>query len=187
MQTSKTSMVSDMEPTYESKLLVDNKQINDYHFCSDRFVEDSKSWIGNLYLVESIGVFLRDYLLKTRSSDITAGIEKLLMLLVNDGIIVQNPDEIRDYLLQYYDMINVILPICDRVSDKFQTTAEILFTIYKDNEINDKYIIIFIRQNNYSEDTMNDIDQISEDCRIFLHGKSGWLLITTDFKPPINK
>ncbi|GAI91248.1 unnamed protein product, partial [marine sediment metagenome] len=41
MQTSKTSMVSDMESTYESELLVDNKQINDYHFCSDRFVEDS--------------------------------------------------------------------------------------------------------------------------------------------------
>lgn len=185
-----TSIISDdQQRTYSKKfwesLAISNSITFDYNYSSNRLVADWNSWIGNIYSMDSIESLLQDYKVENRTGDITSGIESLLSLLMKDGIIIQNPDEIRHYLLQHQDMICIILPMCDKVREKFQHIAEISIDIYKDKEIVDTYIVIYIRQVEYTHEIIDIIDQISDKCEMLLYNKSGRLNITTDFKPPL--
>lgn len=119
-----------------------------------------------------------------KSSDITTEIETLLNLLVSKKIIIPKPAEIRRYLMIYTDMIHIILPICAIINEKLNVPAQVSLEVYKDPEIKDEHLVIYIRQAVYDDEIMNIIDEISEECDGLLHNKSGWLIITTDFKLP---
>jgi len=119
-----------------------------------------------------------------KSSDITTEIETLLNLLVSKKIIIPKPAEIRRYLMVYTDMIHIILPICGIINEKLNAPAQVSLEVYKDTEIKDEHLVIYMRQAVYDDEIMNIIDEISEECDGLLHNKSGWLIITTDFKPP---
>ena len=119
-----------------------------------------------------------------KSSDITTAIETLLNLLVSKKILIPEPAEARRYLMVYTDMIHIILPICSKINEKLNTSAQVSLEVYKDPEIKDEYLVIYVRQTVYDDKIMNIIDEISEECDRLLHNKSGWLIITTDFKPP---
>ncbi|GAI50161.1 unnamed protein product, partial [marine sediment metagenome] len=114
-----------------------------------------------------------------KSSDITTEIETLLNLLVSKKIIIPKPAEIRRYLMIYTDMIHIILPICGIINEKLNAPAQVSLEAYKDTEIKDEYLVIYVRQAVYDDKIMNIIDEISEECDGLLHNKSGWLIITT--------
>jgi len=185
-----TSIISEI-PKYnynaiQESLLLYSENINENYYFSNRLIDDWKSWIGNSYLIESMEDNLQNYLLKIKSSALTLGIEKLLFLLMGNGILILNSDEIRNYLLQHQDIVWGILPICDKIREKFRHSAEITIALYMDNEINDSYLVVYVRQAKYIHNIMDIIDQINDDSEMLLKRKSGWLLITTDFKPPTN-
>jgi len=119
-----------------------------------------------------------------KSSAISVGVENLFNLLVSMKITIPEPAEVRNYLLVYPDMINILLLIFNKIIEKFNSSAQISLEVYKDPEIDDEYLTAYIRQEIYDESIMDLIDEISSECESLLANSSGWLLITTDFQPP---
>ena len=98
------------------------------------------------------------------------------------GVVISDIDYIRNYLLCYPDIIDLILPICRHVKKEFPSPAQVLLEVYRDPEIDDKYISIEICQKEYDENVMKQIEQIEAEHQEELIGKSGWIIVTTNFR-----
>ena len=111
-------------------------------------------------------------------------IEKVLYQLQQDGITIPRPSEVRDYLISYPDMTDLLLSACDLARQQFDSQVQLSLEVYHDPEIEDEYLTLYIRQQNYDEDILDTIEDI---CALYegkLAGKSGWFLVTTDFRSP---
>ena len=118
-----------------------------------------------------------------RGTDITFQIENALNRLLQKGITVPHPSEIRDYLIRYQDMIGLLLSVCKSVRERFGTNAQLSLEVYHDPEIEDEYLTLYVRQEKYDDNILDVIEDISTQYEDELVNKSGWLLVTTDFLP----
>jgi len=119
-----------------------------------------------------------------RDADVVLQIERVLNWLQQNQIVVPQPDEIRDYLLNYPDIIDVISLFCKKVRECFAISAQLSLELYRDPEIEYVYLTLYIRQQNFDADILDKIDKISAELDKVIAGKSGWLIITTDLCPP---
>jgi hypothetical protein len=109
-------------------------------------------------------------------------IESLLQNLSKD-IRINNINSIRDYLIEFPDIIDVI-PKAVNSAKKYFPNAQIVLDFYIDPEIDDKHPIIYVRAKDYDNKFMELLDKAEEDFMEDLIGKKGWILLTTDFGKP---
>jgi len=120
-----------------------------------------------------------------RSSDssLTASIDALLRNLQQQGIVVQNIEDVNDYLESFPDMIE----ITDRVitaARRFLPNVKLILTLYVDPETDDQYLVIYARVTCYDESFIQQLERVGEVADSYLAYKQGWLQVTTDFAPP---
>jgi hypothetical protein len=116
----------------------------------------------------------------------TFTIERSLRSLKNYlGFEFPHPQEVVQYLLAHPGLYIIALDTCFSVKEVFGHNSQISLELYHDPEIHDEYLTIFVRQENYEPDIIEKIDAISTDYEIALAGESGYLLINTDFCPPM--
>ena len=53
----------------------------------------------------------------------------------------------------------------------------------RDREMEDEYLVLRVRLREYSTETMARIDTVMDGIERILEGKSGAILVTTDFRP----
>lgn len=111
-------------------------------------------------------------------------IEKVLNQLQQDGITIPRPSEVRDYLIRYSDMTDLVLSVCGLTRQQFDSQVQLSLEVYHDPEIEDEYLTLYVRQRNYDEDILGTIEDIYAQYEGKLTGKSGWFLMTTDFRSP---
>lgn len=119
-----------------------------------------------------------------QSSVLTYQIEKALFLLSSRKFNFPQPNEVRDYLLRYPDMTDLALSVCAAVSARFGAYAQLSLEVYHDPEIEDEYLTLYVRQQDYAENLLDGLEEISEEYEEELAERTGWLLVTTDFGPP---
>ncbi len=117
------------------------------------------------------------------TSVISQDIERLLKWLIEKGLRVVGPDEIRQYLLNFPDLIDVV-PVAVRAAHKHLPKAQLILQVYRDPEIDDSYLTLEVRLKEYDESVMSRIEEAESEFIDLLVGKSGWLLLTTDFQEP---
>jgi hypothetical protein len=113
-----------------------------------------------------------------------ASIEESLRALRTAGIRIPQPDKVRGYLRQHGDMLALVRRACTIALEHVGGEAQLSLELYIDPEIDDRYLALYVRYEQYSDTTMDKIDEI---CRIYeqdLLGKSGWFITTTDFGRP---
>ena len=119
-----------------------------------------------------------------KGSKATSQIDAVLGSLQPMQIMITNQAAVRDYLLCYSDMID-LLPILLRVTrERFEIPTQLSLEVYRDPETDDEYLTLYIRQENYDANIMEIIEDIRAEYYKHLTGKSGWLHLTTDFRPP---
>ncbi|HLG29088.1 MAG TPA: hypothetical protein VI387_02660 [Candidatus Brocadiales bacterium] len=111
-------------------------------------------------------------------------IEKTLFQLYLLKVRLPRPEEVRNYLKHYNDLVDLILPICNTTRQKFGSHAHLDLEVYHDPEIEDEYIVIYVRQENYDESVMNRIKEVEKEYEEQFAGRKGWVLLTTDFRSP---
>jgi hypothetical protein len=114
---------------------------------------------------------------------LTASIDALLRNLQQQGIVVQNIEDVNDYLESFPDMIE----ITDRVitaTRRFLPNVKLILTLYVDPEIDDQYLVIYARATCYDESFIQQLERVGEVADSYLAYKRGWLQVTTDFAPP---
>ena len=116
---------------------------------------------------------------------ITSQIETLLNWLIDQRVLIPQPAEVRNYLLRYFDLTRVLRLTCKLAVDWFGRQSQLSLEVYHDPEIEDHYLTLYIRQLQYNEDILKRIEELRAEYEIDLTDSSGWLLVTTDFRPPL--
>ena len=60
--------------------------------------------------------------------------------------------------------------------------TQLSLEVYHDPEIEDEYLTLYVRQADYDEHVLSTIEDIRAGYEGELAGRSGWLLVTTDFR-----
>ncbi len=110
-------------------------------------------------------------------------IEEVLNQLQQNVITIPKAAEVRDYLIRYSDLIDLVLSVCQLTRQRFDSQAQLSLEVYHDPEMEDEYLTLYVRQQDYDEDILDTIEDIRAQYEAKLAGKSGWLLVTTDFRP----
>lgn len=117
-------------------------------------------------------------------SAIYPNIKALLEFLKSNQILIPQPIGIEDYLLRHSDMIEVVQLATLLTLDSFKSNSQISLEVYQDPEVDDEHLTVCIRQIAYDENISDTIDEIFKKYEKELTGKSGWLVVMTDFQPP---
>lgn len=109
-------------------------------------------------------------------------IDGCLKELQRIGIRFNKIDEIREYLLQFPDIIEATVKIAE-LAVAYLPEAKFTLEVYQDPEIEDNHLVLYARFKGYERPVMERIRGIRRECRRHLIGKTGWLHLTTDFQP----
>jgi hypothetical protein len=115
---------------------------------------------------------------------ITTEIESALKWLRDRDIGIAHPSAVRDYLLRYPDMANLLYFFCSTAQKGFGVRTQLSLEVYIDPEIEDTHLTLYARQTPYEDDFWRKVERVSETIRPFLEKSSGWFIVTTDFAPP---
>jgi len=97
---------------------------------------------------------------------------------------VYMPD-VPDYLAAHPDIIPVLAAALDSIERRTEFAGmECSLEVYKDPEILDRYLVLYIRASHYPDSIMDSIEAVWADLDPLLADCSGRLLVTTDFRPP---
>jgi|GEM_PF-1489539 len=127
---------------------------------------------------------------KWKSAQVSASVasrtEEDLRELRDLGVKIPNPAEVKEYLRRYDDMLGLVSAVC-RVArtECFPNGTQLSLELYHDPEIEDEYLTLYVRQEDYERDILKKIKAILSGYGDRLADKSGWFLVTTDFEPPI--
>jgi hypothetical protein len=126
----------------------------------------------------------RRYADPQNSTDVTSEIEAALSWLGSEGIVIPQPAAVRDYLLRYPDMADLLPLVCKVARERLGKDTQLSLELYRDPEIDDEYLTLYVRQENYDEHILEMLESVSAEYEEKLTESSGWLLVTTDFRPP---
>ena len=119
------------------------------------------------------------------SSGITPKIEETLNYLkFLTNVEIPQPDKIRDYLTYHLDMAYLLLKTSEMARLKFRSPVQLSLELHQDPEVDDEYLTLYVRQNEYDESVMKRIKQVRKEYGKIIANLSGWFLLTTDFCPP---
>jgi hypothetical protein len=111
-------------------------------------------------------------------------IQKKLDSLSQFGILIPNQEEVSNYLIEHQDLID-LLPLVAQITRKhIGDTPQLSIGICTDPEGGESHLSLYIRMQHYSDDIFNKINAIESEYIDKLPGKSGWIIVTTDFKSP---
>jgi hypothetical protein len=102
-------------------------------------------------------------------------------------IVIPRADEVADYLECHPDLEDLLPLVCHIARKEFGQEAELSLELHRDPEIPDCYLTLYVRQAVYERLTMARIEIVRAGYRDELSPRSGWLRVTTDFRPPSTK
>lgn len=116
--------------------------------------------------------------------DSSLSIETMLEYLASIQVIVPNPEEVQNYLSRYPDIIELVMLACEETRNRFLLPTQLSLELYRDPEIDDQYLTLYVRQKKYEKDIMDKIEEIRLSYSDDLADKTSYLLLTTDFQFP---
>src|SRR5262245_20454421 len=102
---------------------------------------------------------------------------------LNEAIAVPDRKAVRAYLRRHAYLAGAILAVCEAARKEFGSEAELSLQLYRDPEVGDRYLTLYIRLDAYDGETMARIDRVSKKFERRLERATGYLLLTTDFRP----
>jgi hypothetical protein len=92
--------------------------------------------------------------------------------------------DVAAYLALHPDLAKVLPPVCAQARKEFGPEAELKLQVYRDPEIDDCYLRLYVRLSSYDDASMARLARVSQPFEEALARASGYLLVTTDFRPP---
>ncbi|MBN1234657.1 MAG: hypothetical protein JW999_01250 [Methanotrichaceae archaeon] len=124
------------------------------------------------------------FLPRDAANGTTPDVKDVLEVLKAMHVMIPETSEVRGYLFAHPDLSCLIPPICCKLIKTFPEDAKLFLEIYRDPEIHDEYLTLYIRKNVYEEQILDCIDEAMAEFEPVLGSASGWLLVTTDFLLP---
>jgi hypothetical protein len=99
-------------------------------------------------------------------------------------ISVPRPRDVSAYLRQHPDLADVVPALCAEARREFAPPTELSLEVYRDPEIDDVYLTLYVRPATYETDLLDRIHRVTEAHAKDLARRSGHVLVTTDFRAP---
>jgi hypothetical protein len=99
------------------------------------------------------------------------------------GVVMPRHQEVKLYLEAHPDMADVTQTLCITARQEFGIEASLSLEVYRDPEIEDEHLVIYVRLPSYDHETMSRINSVADKCEASLEHVTGMLLLTTDFRP----
>jgi hypothetical protein len=96
---------------------------------------------------------------------------------------LENPHSIREYLLRFTELLDVI-PKAVEAAKKHFPEAQLVMDVYQDPEIDDNYLVLYIRLKHYDDSFIERLEKAEAEFLNQLVSKRGWIQLTTDFREP---
>jgi hypothetical protein len=96
---------------------------------------------------------------------------------------IENPHSIREYLLRFTELLDVIPQAVDAAKKHFPE-AQLAMDVYQDPEIDDCYLVLYIRLKHYDDSVVERLEKAEAEFLNQLVHKRGWIQLTTDFREP---
>ena len=100
------------------------------------------------------------------------------------GVLCPNRQQVRKYLEEHPGLSAIVARLCERSRQEFGPQAELSLELYRDPEIEDRYLTLYVRQDSYPVDLIDQIERVSRPFRRPLARLSGHVLLATDFSRP---
>jgi hypothetical protein len=111
-------------------------------------------------------------------------IETLLLKLDKNDVKIPDSLSVKEYLTRYIDMLELVECVCFLTRGCFPPTTELSLEVYRDPEVDDEHLSLYVRQRPYDKNLMTTLKAITATYLDELAFKSGWLSVTTDFRFP---
>jgi hypothetical protein len=108
------------------------------------------------------------------------GVDDLMVWLAQQ-VQLEDPDSIREYLLQFTGLL-ALIPHAVWVVRKHFPEARMVMTVYQDPEIEDRYLVLYIRLRQYDDSFLDRLEKAERDFLPLLTNKRGWIQLSTDFE-----
>ena len=99
-------------------------------------------------------------------------------------VALPNPAEVSRWLADDPKLAELIPSVCRHMRKHMGPAVELSLEVYRDPEIDDQYLTLYVRQEHYDVSIMDRIDQARTGLMRSLARVAGRLFITTDFCPP---
>jgi len=86
--------------------------------------------------------------------------------LTGPNVITINHKEVEQYLAFHPDLRSVLGPICSMAREAFGEKAELELKLYRDPEMEDEYLTLYVRQVRYEADIMDRIETVPTITRV---------------------
>lgn len=116
--------------------------------------------------------------------DVPGAASVLLARLQSTGVVSRQWRAVQQYLERNPDLAAVLPAICEQARQEFARPDELAIELYRDPEIKDEYLTLYVRQPRYEADLMARIERLSDALGEQTASASGYLLLTTDFSAP---
>ena len=106
-----------------------------------------------------------------------------LLARIATGVQLSSESRIREYLLRFADTAEVVSHAVEAAQRRFPE-ALLVLDVYRDPEIDDEYLALYVRLSHYDDSVMERITAAESEYLEMLADKSGWIQLTTDFRTP---
>ena len=96
---------------------------------------------------------------------------------------IRNLADIDGYLGEHPELRSLLPRFCEQTRNEFGRDAELTLGLYRDPEIDDRYLTLLVRQSQYEVNIVERLDQLAAQFANELDHCTGNLLVTTDFRP----
>lgn len=103
--------------------------------------------------------------------------------LTSQKVLIRDEDAVCRYLEGHADLYEVLEGICQSARNEFGPPASLRLELYRDPEIVDKYLVLYVRLPDYGRNMLQRIRSVSAAHEDELWDKSGMILVTTDYGP----
>ena len=100
------------------------------------------------------------------------------------GVRAERPEEVAAYLQVHPELARLIPDVCGRARKEFGVHAELVLKMYRDPEIEDRYLTLYVRLPAYDGSITARLDSVTAPFDEALCTASGHFLVTTDFRAP---
>ncbi len=99
------------------------------------------------------------------------------------GVSIPKASEVLAYLDRFPDLATLLPGLCWQARVEFGPQADLSLELYRDPEIDDRYLILSVRLPRYDSNFMGRIQRVSRRFDDKIAPQSGYILLTTDFRP----
>jgi hypothetical protein len=111
----------------------------------------------------------------------------ILQRLAEQSITAPKTHDVAAYLAEYPQLAQLLPNIGAEVRQAFGPQVELTLELYKDPEIADRYLTLYIRKEQYEPDILDRIESVCGRFNPKLEEVPGYFLLATDFSRPRGK